>query len=109
MGRIRKDDAGDTAPAAVIPTELDRAEFREAWSDWLAFRAEIKEPCGPIAQKRQLRQLADMGWHKAIAAIDQSIRRNWQGLFEPQGYVPPADISPDVMRIVREVQGDLFQ
>lgn len=108
MGRIRKDDAG-VAAAAVIPGALDRPEFREAWSDWLAFRAEIKEPCGPVAQKRQLNQLAAMGWHKAIAAIDQSIRRNWQGLFEPQDYRPPAEISADVLRIVREVQGDLFQ
>ncbi len=108
MGRIRKDDTGAAPAAVVLPTCLDVPQFREAWSDWLAFRAEIKQPCGPVAQKRQLAVLQNMGWHKACAAIEQSILRNWVGLFEPKDYEPPKEISPEVMRIVKEVQGDLF-
>lgn len=96
----------------VIPDDLESPSFREAWSDWLAFRKEIKKPAGPTAQKRLLIQCQKMGLDKAIASIDQSIRNNWQGLFEPRDYKPPKKINPDVEEVIRamqeEAQGDLF-
>ncbi len=67
-----------------IPAELDTEAFRSSWSDWQAYRAETKKKLTPSTITRQLKKLAAMGPDAAVASIEQSIERGWQGLFEPK-------------------------
>ena len=65
-----------------LPLELDTPDFRAAWAEWLAYRKERHlGTYKPIGLRRQLRALAAVGPQSAIAAIEQSIQQNYQGLF----------------------------
>jgi hypothetical protein len=66
---------------------LDTPAFREAWAAWLKHKRERREKMTPTAQSRALKVMA--GWTdgagpavRAVAAIDHSLARNWQGIFE---------------------------
>ena len=65
-----------------IPEPLRTPEFEEAWKGWMAYRAEIKKKITPSTQERQLKRLAKHPPPVAIAMIEQSIEKGWQGLFE---------------------------
>lgn len=54
--------------------------FTEAWGQWLLHLKEKKKPPTPQAQKLQLKKLATLG--DPIKSINQSIERNYQGIFE---------------------------
>jgi hypothetical protein len=80
-------------PLPVAPESLNTAAFREAWSRWAAFRSEIKKPLKPTTVAAQLKHLAAMGSEGAVAAIEQSIRNGWTGLFAPRADPrKPADL-----------------
>ena len=65
-----------------LPENLDTPEFRQAWADWLAYRKERRLAAyKPIGLARQLNALAAFGPQSAIAAIEQSMAQNYQGLF----------------------------
>ena len=65
-----------------LPENLDTPEFRAAWADWLAYRKERRLAAyKPIGLTRQLNALAAFGPQSAIAAIEQSMAQNYQGLF----------------------------
>jgi len=65
-----------------LPSNLDTPEFRQAWADWLAYRKERRLAAyKPIGLARQLNALAAFGPQSAIAAIEQSMAQNYQGLF----------------------------
>ena len=73
-----------------LPTNLDTPEFRAAWETWLAYRKERRlATYKPIGLKRQLTALAAFGPQSAIAAIEQSMAQNYQGLF-PKAVIEPA-------------------
>ena len=74
----RKPAAGDET---IFPEGLDSEAFREAWSDWLAYRRERRLSVKPMTLNRQLQKLADIGPEQAAACIDASITNGWQGLF----------------------------
>lgn len=65
-----------------LPRQLDTPEFREAWQDWLKYRAERRQGITPTTAKAQLAKLANAGPSSAVAMIHQSIENGWQGLFE---------------------------
>jgi hypothetical protein len=71
-----------------LPSALDTAEFKAAWADYSAYRAERKLPkLIPRSVKAQLAKLAGWGVATAIASIQQTIEQHWTGLFEPKvGY-----------------------
>ena len=68
----------------VLPTDLDIPEFRTAWDEWKTHRKEIRRKLTPLAMKRQLNMLSEMGSEKAIQSINQSITNGWTGLFDPK-------------------------
>jgi hypothetical protein len=68
----------------AFPPELDTEKFRAAWAEWQRYRREIKRRLTPMTVKKQLAQLADWGPDQAIIAIETSIAKGWQGLFEPK-------------------------
>ena len=68
--------------ATMPEPAFDSPAFREAWSDWLGHRSEIKHSLTPRAATEQMKKLAGWGEKRAIAAIRHSICNGWQGLFE---------------------------
>ncbi len=77
----RKEDAN----ADGIPPEIDTPEFRAIWAEWEQHRAEKGGKFTSVARKRQFASLAEMGLARAIAAIANSIKHNYTGIFEERG------------------------
>jgi hypothetical protein len=69
----------------LIPPELDTREFRKSWCEWLEFRRQIEKPLKPLSQQKQLNEFKSWGPDRAIAAINHSIARGYQGICEPNG------------------------
>lgn len=68
-----------------LPASLITPAFTRAWGDWLTYRRERKLAAYKATTlKRQLAALEAWGEAAAVAAIDASIRNNWQGIFEPK-------------------------
>jgi uncharacterized protein YdaU (DUF1376 family) len=61
-------------------------DFASAWADWCQHRKEKKKPVTPTSAKLQLQELEDMGVDRAIKAIDHSIAKGYQGIFEPSQF-----------------------
>ncbi len=70
------------AAEVVFPSELDSDVFRAAWGRWAAHRNEKRKPLTPTSTTAQLKELAEWGQVRAIAAIDRSIKAGWTGIFE---------------------------
>lgn len=66
-----------------IPKPLDTETFRKAWLEWEQYRREINKTLKPTSIKKQLKELVTMGHQRAIKAIEFSIARGYQGIFEP--------------------------
>lgn len=56
--------------------------FFEAWESWQAHRIEIKKPLKPTQTEKQLKMLASIGEERAVAMIEHTIEKGWQGLRE---------------------------
>jgi hypothetical protein len=65
---------------ADIPPELGTNDFRRAWANWILHRREIKKPITATSAKSQLKWCAAQGERQAVAAIEYTIRKGWQGL-----------------------------
>ncbi len=87
---------GKRAPgfdATTLELPFPSAEFGIAWREWCQHLREKKKSLGKSAGEKQLRKLAALGEPRALAAIDNSITRNWQGIFEDKaGASAPAAI-----------------
>ncbi|WP_038164902.1 hypothetical protein [Verrucomicrobium sp. BvORR106] len=59
-------------------------EFAEAWNAWVEDRKERRKKITERAKKLQWRELREMGEDRAIAAIYHSIKKGYQGIFEPK-------------------------
>lgn len=68
--------------AIEVPLELDTPEFLKAWRDWEAHRKGLRKPVTRQAKERQWQRLAKIGSERAVAAIDLSIEKGWQGIYE---------------------------
>lgn len=68
----------------AIPAELQTAEFLEAWERFRKHRAQKRKPLTGLAEEGQMRNLLEMGVHRAVAAINHSIAQGYQGIFEPK-------------------------
>ncbi len=92
-----------TQQAELIPLPLpfDGEDFAESWSNWEAFRKEIKEPITPTVRRIQFQLIKKMGKASAIESISNSINSGWKGLFAPKtqtngnGSVSTKDQKPD--------------
>lgn len=78
--------------AAPEALPFSSPEFAEVWASWGKHRTEIRKPLKPTMSRAQLRELAAMGEARAIAAINHTIAKGWQGIREPdaqqQGQLP---------------------
>jgi DNA-binding transcriptional MocR family regulator len=68
-------------PESMLP--FPTPAFAEAWNDWKQHRAEIKKKLTPQSIKQQLRNFAEWGEARSIAAIRFTIGNGWQGIREP--------------------------
>lgn len=86
-GAQRTPKEGKTTPVKTptqpvpIPSSLDTPAFRTAWNDWVEYRRQSKKRLTPMTASKQLEFLASEGLEKAVAIIEQSIQKGWQGLF----------------------------
>jgi hypothetical protein len=77
-------------PATLQEEEEDKEEdkdkpewLRQAWSEWIKARRQAKrKPYTDIGSRKQLEALISMGEARAVAAINYSIRQNYQGIIE---------------------------
>lgn len=69
------------ASKVVLPIQTEA--FQEAWNLWCQHRTEIKKPLKPTSCDQQLKQLAEWGEARAIAAIRYTVAKGWQGIQEP--------------------------
>ena len=59
-------------------------EFKEVWSEWVAYRRGIRKPMTSHTQNLQLKSLSELSERQAIDCIKQSIFKGWTGLFPEQ-------------------------
>lgn len=90
--KVRKKEQADLE--TPIPESLNTPRFRAAWTDWKAHRLEIKHPLRPTQSAKQLSKLASIGELRAVAMIEHTIEKGWQGLREPDGPPPPESRLP---------------
>jgi hypothetical protein len=72
--------------AVPVPSEMQKDEFIEAWSDWIEYRLE----CGRIYRwvttircfSRMMKFCHSLGAERATKAIDRSIQLGYRGIFE---------------------------
>lgn len=70
---------------------LDTAAMRHSWSTWIAHRRELRvKPYTSQGLAQQLAELVAMGPDRALAAIQHSIARNYQGIYESKDAPRPA-------------------
>ena len=69
--------------AVSLPFSSDA--FKEAWNNWQQHRREKKKPNTPLSVKMQLKEMAEWGEERSIAAITHSIKKGWAGIFEATG------------------------
>jgi len=61
-------------------------EFSVAWSEWVQHRKEIKKKMTALTIKKQLNALSKIGESRSIAAIENSITKGYQGIYEETNY-----------------------
>ena len=84
----RRHGADGFDPLTVdLPLLLATDVFRMAWTDWVQHRREKRKPLTPLAVKKQLGELAEWGEARAVAAIEHTIKRGWEGIREDDRYV----------------------
>lgn len=67
----------------------------EVWKEWTEYKRERGDKkIVPSSEVRQLRKLLEWGEARSRAALDVSIRNNWQGMYEPKDHPPPAQDRP---------------
>ena len=66
--------------SVTIPDTLDCPEFRQAWTDFIAHRMEIKKRFTDRSKRMTLKRLSKSTVKEAIEAIEASILNGWQGV-----------------------------
>lgn len=92
-GKEGKGKKGREDAVFDIPLELNTPEFKKAWEDWIQHRKEIKKALTVQSVKMQMGDFVKWGAPRAIAAINYTIKRGWQGIREeesPSGFRNPA-------------------
>lgn len=73
--------SGEKPLGVELPAGLGTPVFRATWAEWIGYRRQhgwsVKAPWA----QRQLAMLAEHGPEVAAAALQQSMRQGWQGVF----------------------------
>lgn len=68
-----------------IPEALKTPDFVSAFDRWEKHRREIRHALTPTSRAALLKKIGEWGPARGVAAINHSIEKGWQGLFEPNG------------------------
>lgn len=95
---IKKEDTivskKEKSPSFDVRADLSyvEEEYSDMWNEWLDYKDEIKKQyktqVGAKKQFTAFKNLAQGDLGKAHAIIDQSMMRNWDGLFDVKDYIP---------------------
>ena len=99
------------APPFSFPAGLSNDDgFEVAWLDWIRHRLEIKKPLKPTQAEKQIKMLAAKGAEAAIAMIEHTIEKGWQGLREPDTRGSPngqhENDTPDLKALAAQLPND---
>lgn len=81
-GKDRKEGKNRIANL-TFPDVLKTSDFKTSWLEWVKHRKEIRKPLTPTSVGQQLKMLAGLGEPGAIACIEYTIGKGWQGLAIP--------------------------
>ena len=70
--------------SAMLPDHLQCSDVDVKWKEWEDFRRKKGKPISEAAARKQIKMLQDLSREEAIAAIDNSIANDYQGLFPPK-------------------------
>jgi len=70
--------------SAMLPDHLQCSDVDVKWKEWEDFRRKKGKPISEAAARKQMKMLQDLSREEAIAAIDNSIANDYQGLFPPK-------------------------
>ena len=76
---------------------INTEKFRQSWKLWEQFRKEKKKPLTQTSVKLQLRECSKIGEQRAIAMIENTIFKGWEGLKEPT-----AVFNQKAQRVIKE-------
>lgn len=82
----------------AIPEALNTPEFVDAWQRWVKFKKEKRSALTETTAMAQIQQFADWGTVRAVAAINFTILKGYQGLLEPD----PCKSQPDLFAGLRD-------
>ena len=70
--------------SAMLPDHLQCSDVDVKWKEWENYRRKKGKPISEAAARKQMKMLQDLSREEAIAAIDNSIANDYQGLFPPK-------------------------
>ena len=89
----------------ALPGWLDA----ELWASWKRHRKSLRKPMTADAEKLAIRELERLraDGYEPRAVIENAILKSWQGLYAPNGCMPPARASPQSGRaaVVAQLTG----
>lgn len=65
-----------------FPSHLDTPDFKNAWSDLIAYRKQKRNPMTQIGVTKLINKLEKWGPVRAVSAINHSIASGWTGVYE---------------------------
>lgn len=71
----------DPVAEIALPPPLDGDDFRAKWREWCAYRRSKRKPVTKAAAEKQVKKLQAAGLLAALAAIDDAIANDYQGVF----------------------------
>lgn len=87
---------GESIP---LPDVLMTEAFKAKWAEYVAYRrAGRMKPLKPISVQKQWAEMATWGHDASIESIETTIRKGWQGLFQPDGKSNNANHRPSSNR-----------
>jgi len=66
----------------------------EAWSDWIEYRKARRLP--RYASNRGAKELASYDYETQAAAVDEAIRKNWNGLYPKKSTRQPGNVAAGI-------------
>ena len=90
--RKQKKTAGTNIPPNPLKGEVlpHGGDFADSWKRWKQHRSEIKKPLKPTMMASQLKKLGTMTETDAVAMIEHTIEKGWQGMVDPKASAPAA-------------------
>jgi hypothetical protein len=90
-----------------VPLPFQTPTFATAWGLWETHRREKGVKLTETSVRQQFGKLLAMGEARAIAAIEHSVEKGYQGIYEPSGHSPhkragPRDRDAELMKQIRE-------